>query len=132
MSAIPAAVLKVLDDWSISYSHTDDQELFEIMQSNPPASYSSKVANVVFLKDDLGKIQVVIPGNRMLDLSQLSLCDVVYIAADVPTNDNGQSDLGRIDTLISQVEPVLSMKPAIPGRVSVTPIYLNIANAIAA
>ena len=73
MSAIPAAVLKVLDDWSISYSHTDDQELFEIMQSNPPASYSSKVANVVFLKDDLGKIQVVIPGNRMLDLSQLSL-----------------------------------------------------------
>ena len=42
------------------------------------------------------------------DLSQLSLCDVVYIAPDVQTNDNGQSDLGRIDTLISQVEPILS------------------------
>ena len=42
------------------------------------------------------------------DANQLSLCDVVYIAPDVPTNENGQSDLSRIDTLISQVEPVLS------------------------
>ncbi|MDB9933611.1 nucleotide sugar dehydrogenase [Candidatus Thioglobus sp.] len=42
------------------------------------------------------------------DVNQLSLCDVVYIAPDVPTNENGQSDLSRIDTLFSQVEPVLS------------------------
>jgi UDPglucose 6-dehydrogenase len=42
------------------------------------------------------------------DANQLSLCDVVYIAPDVPTNENGQSDLSGIDTLISQVEPVLS------------------------
>ncbi len=70
--AIPATVLKVLDDWHIDYRFTDDEELFQLMQSNPPASYSSKVANVVFLKDDLGKVQVVIPGNRMLDLNQLA------------------------------------------------------------
>lgn len=70
--AIPATVMKVLDDWHIDYSLTDDEELFHLMQSNPPASYSAKVANVVFLKDDLGKVQVVIPGNRMLDLNQLA------------------------------------------------------------
>lgn len=69
---IPAAVIKVLDDWRIDYQFTDDQELFQPMQSNPPASYSAKVANIVFLKDDHGKLQVVIPGNRMLDLNQLA------------------------------------------------------------
>ncbi len=70
--AIPATVLKVLDDWHINYQLTDDQELFQLMQSNPPASYSAKVANVVFLKDALGQVQVVIPGNRLLDLNQLA------------------------------------------------------------
>ena len=70
--AIPATVLKVLDDWHINYQLTDDQELFQLMQSNPPASYSAKVANVVFLKDTIGQVQVVIPGNRMLDLNQLA------------------------------------------------------------
>ena len=72
MSAIPSVVLKVLDDWSIPYTAADDQELFEIMQSNPPASYSPKVANIIFLKDDIGQVQVVVPGNRMLDLTQMS------------------------------------------------------------
>lgn len=72
MSAIPSVVQKVLDDWSIPYTAADDQELFNIMQSNSPASYSSKVANIIFLKDDIGQIQVVVPGNRMLDLTQLS------------------------------------------------------------
>lgn len=42
------------------------------MQTNPPASYSAKVANVVFLKDDAGKVQVIVPGNRIVDLNRLS------------------------------------------------------------
>lgn len=70
--AIPATVQKVLDDWHVDYSLTNDEELYRLMQSNPPASYSAKVANVIFLKDDLGKVQVVIPGNRLLDLNQLA------------------------------------------------------------
>ena len=37
----------------------------------------------------------------------LVLCDVIYIAPDVPTNDFGQSDLGPINTLIAEVETVL-------------------------
>ena len=70
--AIPATVMKVLDDWHVPYSLTDDEEVFQLMQSNPPASYSAKVANVVFLKDGDGKVQVVIPGNRLLDLNMLA------------------------------------------------------------
>ena len=70
--AIPATVMKVLDDWHVPYSLTDDEEIFQLMQSNRPASYSAKVANVVFLKDQDGKVQVVIPGNRMLDLNLLA------------------------------------------------------------
>ena len=37
----------------------------------------------------------------------LTACDVVYIAPDVPTDDAGRSDLGRIDALISKVDAVL-------------------------
>ncbi|MAS25369.1 MAG: histidine kinase [Oceanospirillaceae bacterium] len=70
--AIPASVMKVLDDWKIRYSVPDDEDMFRLMQSNPPASYSARVANVIFLKDDHGKVQVVIPGNRILDLNQLA------------------------------------------------------------
>lgn len=70
--AIPATVMKVLDDWHVPYSLTDDEEIFNLMQSNPPASYSAKVANVVYLKDSDGKVQVVIPGNRLLDLNLLA------------------------------------------------------------
>lgn len=41
-------------------------------------------------------------------LSVLSTCDVVYIAADVPTNDCGESILSGIEMLIESVVPNLS------------------------
>ncbi|MCX7170350.1 MAG: hypothetical protein NTY41_08685 [Proteobacteria bacterium] len=41
------------------------------------------------------------------DSSELTSCDLVYVAPDVPTDDSGRSDLGRIDALISQVDEVL-------------------------
>ena len=37
----------------------------------------------------------------------LTACDVVYIAPDVPTDDDGRSDLSGIDALISKVDAVL-------------------------
>ena len=41
------------------------------------------------------------------DPRELTSCDMVYVAPDVPTDDHGQSDLGQIDALISQVDSVL-------------------------
>ncbi|OFZ86868.1 MAG: GDP-mannose dehydrogenase [Betaproteobacteria bacterium RBG_16_64_18] len=41
------------------------------------------------------------------DPDELASCGMVYVAPDVPTDDHGQSDLGRIDALISQVDAVL-------------------------
>lgn len=41
-------------------------------------------------------------------IAELSACDVVYIAPDVKTFDNGQSDLTYIRQLIDQVIPVLN------------------------
>ena len=70
---IPATVLKVLDDWKVNYQLTDDEDTFQLMQGNPMTHYSSKLARVVFLKDSIGKVQVVIPSNRILDLNRLSL-----------------------------------------------------------
>jgi len=69
---IPATVLKVLDDWHIDYQLTDDEDTFQLMQGNPITDYSSKLARVVFLKDSIGQVQVVIPSNRILDLNRLS------------------------------------------------------------
>ena len=40
MSAIPAVVQKILEDWRIPYSAADDKELFEIMQSNVEMIYN--------------------------------------------------------------------------------------------
>jgi UDPglucose 6-dehydrogenase len=41
------------------------------------------------------------------DVAALGRCDVVYIAADVPTDDSGQSDLSGIGKLIDMVTRVL-------------------------
>jgi hypothetical protein len=69
---IPATVLKVLADWKVDYKLTDDEDTFQLMQGNPMTSYSSKLARVIFLKDSIGQVQVVIPSNRILDLNRLS------------------------------------------------------------
>ena len=37
----------------------------------------------------------------------LSVCDVVYVAVDVPTDDEGKSDLSPIETMIETVTPHL-------------------------
>jgi UDPglucose 6-dehydrogenase len=42
------------------------------------------------------------------DLADLASCDVVYIALDVPTDDQGRSDLTDIRALIDQVLPHLA------------------------
>jgi HD-like signal output (HDOD) protein/prolyl-tRNA editing enzyme YbaK/EbsC (Cys-tRNA(Pro) deacylase) len=69
---IPTTVLKVLDDWKVDYTLTGDEETFQLMQGNPMTRYSSKLARVIFLKDSIGQVQVVIPSNRILDLNRLA------------------------------------------------------------
>src|SRR5687768_14733101 len=42
------------------------------------------------------------------DLAELGRCDLVYIATDVPTDDEQRSDLTGIEALIRRVIPVLA------------------------
>lgn len=42
------------------------------------------------------------------DLTDLGACDVVYIAPDIPTDDQGQSDVSVILDLINRVAPALN------------------------
>ena len=42
------------------------------------------------------------------DLSKLQACNLVFIAPDIPTDDEGQSDLSRVQALIDRVIPILS------------------------
>ena len=41
------------------------------------------------------------------DINVLSVCDLVYIAPDVPTDEHGLSDLHKIDELIRHVDTIL-------------------------
>lgn len=41
------------------------------------------------------------------DLNALASCDLVYIAVDVPTDDEGKSDLGPVEYLVRTVSPRL-------------------------
>lgn len=57
--------------------------------------------------DDL----VATNGDRQVftsNLADLSQCDVVYIAPDIPTDDQGRSDTDTIHRLIDAVTPVLA------------------------
>lgn len=70
---LPAFFSKALERLHSRRRQTLDEEHTYFMQSNPPASYASNVINTVFLKDTHGHVQALVPGNRMLDLNQLSL-----------------------------------------------------------
>ncbi|MEI8173111.1 MAG: nucleotide sugar dehydrogenase [Deltaproteobacteria bacterium] len=42
------------------------------------------------------------------NVADLSKCQIVYISIDIPTNENGESDLGPIQKIIGQVSEVLN------------------------
>jgi len=44
------------------------------------------------------------------DVSALSQCDVVYVAVDVPTDDQGQGDLTSIKAMVTRIWPRLGAK----------------------
>ncbi|HEY4136779.1 MAG TPA: UDP binding domain-containing protein [Alphaproteobacteria bacterium] len=61
--------------------------------------------------------------NFTADLGDLSACDVVYIAPDVPTDDQGRSDLTSISALIGAVIPALGPSAALVVLCQVPPGY---------
>ncbi len=70
--AIPASVQKVLDEWNVEYSISDDFQNERTMIETGFGTTPGNYAKVIFLKDTAGKVQVVIPANRMLDLNLIS------------------------------------------------------------
>jgi UDPglucose 6-dehydrogenase len=57
------------------------------------------------------------------DVAALKECDVVYIAVDVPTDDQGQSDLEPIRTMVERVWPKLAGKALLVILSQVPPGY---------
>ena len=70
--AFLASVKKALGQWNIHHTTSDDTtgDPTMIMDSATPAPGS--LAKVIFLKDVHGRVQVLIPSNRLLDLNQLA------------------------------------------------------------
>lgn len=69
-------------------------------------------ARLPVLEPGLGEMAVAFSANLSFtaDLADLAQCDIVYIATDVPTDDQGQSDLSAISRLIDGVVPALGPK----------------------
>lgn len=68
-----------------------------------------KTGNLPVLEPDLDDL-LASNGERQIftsDIADLSQCDVVYIAPDIPTDDQGRSDTAAIHRLIDAVTPAL-------------------------
>jgi len=70
--AIPASVQKVLDEWNVEYSVSEDADSRRAMTNTGFHAATENLARVVFLKDGSSKVQVVIPSNRILDLNMIA------------------------------------------------------------
>ena len=84
---------------------------FETVCYDPDPKHIAKLARneLSIVEPDL--CQLLKKNSRRIrftaDLRELTSCDLVYVAADVPTDDLAQSELGPIDSLISQVDVAL-------------------------
>jgi len=56
-------------------------------------------------------------------VASLGECDVVYVAVDVPTDDQGQSDLAPIGDMVERVQPELGAEAALVILSQVPPGY---------
>lgn len=62
--------------------------------------------------------------------SELSACDVVYIAIDVPTDDQGKSDLSPVRALIERVSPQLKADAVLVVLCQVPPGFTRALSAV--
>lgn len=95
--------------------------------------YDSDAALVARLR--AGQLPIVEPGLDALvaenakrlaftaEASDLGVCDVVYIAIDVPTDDQGKSDLSPVRALIDRVAPQLKSDAVLVVLCQVPPAF---------
>lgn len=79
--------------------HRDDAIVTAINAGDLPVSEPGLNALIADARDRL---------TFTAEASSLKQCDMVYVSVDVPTDDQGQSDLGPIREMIDQVESVLA------------------------
>lgn len=96
---IPSAVQTLLANWHISYNDTNDDEMFDLMTLSPHNPYAQKTAKVVFLKDQVGTVQVIIPYNRMLNLNVLNTLFERELKAISPSAEDKLKSKHKIHSL---------------------------------
>ena len=67
--AIPSSVQKYLESQNVSYGIENQIAIGPVTQINGAESQQPCVARLVLLEDKLGKVQVIIPNDCLLDLS---------------------------------------------------------------
>lgn len=80
---------------------------FETVCFDPDAALCARLAKgeLPVLEPDLAELRAKNAGRLTFtaDVRALKRCDVVYVAPDVPTDDEGRSDLAGIDALLTAV-----------------------------
>lgn len=80
--------------------YDEQQELIRNLQSHQLPVNEPQLDDLV--KKNTSRLQFT------ADIHQLKQCDLVFIAYDVPTDDQGNSNLAVINQLLEQVKPALS------------------------
>ena len=76
---LPSRVQKVLDDWHINYSVSASAT----MPNNSSQATTNHLTQLAILEDELGRVQVIYPDNRILDLNKMqSLTTRSFVAMD--------------------------------------------------
>src|SRR5689334_12582506 len=81
---------------------------FETVCFDPDAELCARLAKgeLPVLEPDLSELRTKKAARLTFaaDVQALKRCDVVYVAPDVPTDDEGKSDLSGIDALLGKVQ----------------------------
>lgn len=81
---------------------------FETVCFDPDAALCARLTKgeLPVIEPDLAELRTKNTGHLTFtaDVQALKRCDVVYVAPDVPTDDEGKSDLAGIDALLTKVQ----------------------------
>jgi len=76
---LPSRVQKVLDDWHINYSVSASAA----MPNDSSEATTNHLTQLAILEDELGRVQVIYPANRILDLNKMqNLTTRSFVAMD--------------------------------------------------
>jgi nucleotide sugar dehydrogenase len=101
-----------LSHLGLVYSLASAARGFEVVAHEPDPERCRQLAEGRFPIEEPGLRELFAEHRARLhytaDVSRLAECDLVFVSLDVPTDENNQSDLGPLRTLVDSIRPRLA------------------------